>query len=267
MRYLFVLTLYFSQLSLPAQELFVYSEPASNMAAHSVGFRLKNLFQEGIINRITYSMQPEIMWGVSRKVMIHGEGYFSNRTGEFIPDGAGLYMKYRFYSRDDVHSHFRMAFTGRLSLSKAKIDFPVINLEGQNSGFALGWIGTFLKNKVSLSQGITFLHALDKSGRISPGIKSPEEGIEYNISVGKLLLPKNYVDYKQVNLNAMLELLGQTDPSSGNTNIDLGMAFQLILYSQARVDAGYRFGIIKRDAGTGEQGFLVRLEYNIFNAY
>ena len=54
------------------------------------------------------------------------------------------------------------------------------------------------------------------------------------------MLPKEYKDYKQTNLNLMLEFLNQYNLGSGKYYIDIAPAAQLIINSVARVDVGYR---------------------------
>ena len=105
--------------SASAQELYVFTEPASNMAAKSFGFRANNyLMKNNSTKKINYHLVPEIMWGVSKNVMIHAEAFLSNRNARFVSEGGGVYLKYRFYSVDEVHSHFRMALFGRYSFNK-----------------------------------------------------------------------------------------------------------------------------------------------------
>jgi hypothetical protein len=60
-------------LSSKAQELFSATEPASNMPARSIGFRLDNSLMDEInSSKINYHLIPEIRVGVSRKLMIQG---------------------------------------------------------------------------------------------------------------------------------------------------------------------------------------------------
>src|SRR4051812_45650446 len=92
------------------QELFVYTEPASNMPAHTIGLRATNwLMAEQESGRINYHLIPEVMWGVNKHLMVHAEGFISNRAGGLSPEGVGLYAKYRFYSKDTLYRHFRAA--------------------------------------------------------------------------------------------------------------------------------------------------------------
>ena len=110
MKYILLILIFFSS-RLNAQELFVFTEPASNMAAKSIGFRLNNyLMREPGKNN--YHLLPEIMVGLSKKIMVHGELFLSNRDNSFKYEGGSLYLKYRFFSIDDIHSHFRMAAYG-----------------------------------------------------------------------------------------------------------------------------------------------------------
>jgi hypothetical protein len=86
-----------------AQELFIFTEPASNMASKSIGFRLNNfLMPDKSTLRTNYHLVPEIMLGVSKKVMVHADVFFSNTNKKFIAEGGSIYAKYRFLSFDEV---------------------------------------------------------------------------------------------------------------------------------------------------------------------
>ncbi|MEO5944725.1 MAG: hypothetical protein ABIP30_13360, partial [Ferruginibacter sp.] len=129
------------------QELFVFSEPASNMATKSVGFRLNNNFERQDINgKYNYYLNPEIMWGASKKLMLHAEGYFNNSSSTFKATGGGVYGKYRFYSDDDVHTHFRLAAYGRLTYNNSVFTQRAIDFDGYNSGYEAGVVATKLLN-------------------------------------------------------------------------------------------------------------------------
>src|SRR5215831_15283881 len=70
-----------------AQELYPSSEPASAMSARSIGLRINNqLFplydapsdREGIESKTSYRLNPELMWGISKKWMVHLNLFASN---------------------------------------------------------------------------------------------------------------------------------------------------------------------------------------------
>src|SRR5688572_772663 len=119
-----------------AQELFSFTEPASNMPAKSIGLRLNNrLMEEG--TRSNYYLNPEIMYGLSRAIMMHADVYFSNDnpvgSGRNLNyNGAGYYIKYRLYSEDEVNSHLRVAAFARLAKSNLAVHHEAIDLFGFN---------------------------------------------------------------------------------------------------------------------------------------
>ena len=254
---------------LKAQELFVYTEPASNMAAKSIGLRLNNyLMKEQFVSKYDYHLVPELMWGVSKRIMIHGEGFFSNRSNSLKTEGGSLYLKYRFYSRDEVHSHFRMAAHIRGAFNNSHVHEPAIDLNGYNSGYEAGVIATKLINKFALSANGSFVHATDNSAgnKFLYGDQN-RNAIAYALSAGQLILPKSYINYEQTNLNAMVELLGQTNLNTGRSYIDLAPSIQFIFLSRMRLDLGYRFPMVQDLERSADKGFLVRFEYNFFNVY
>ena len=65
----------------------------------------------------------------------------------------------------------------------------------------------------------------------------------------------------------MIEFLGQSNLALGNSYVDMASVLQFIILSRMRVDLGYRFSLLNDLKRTASNGFLVRFEYNIFNAY
>ena len=253
-----------------AQELYVFTEPASNMATSSAGFRLNNYFMNEISSSKTdYHLIPEIMYGASKKLMLHGEFFFSNRSANSLSfEGGAVYVKYRFYSEDEVHSHFRMAAFGRYSLNNSAINEEAINLNGQNSGYETGLIATKLLNKFAFSATASLMHATDNSnGHTFYYGNGWRNAVGYTASVGKLLLPKEYTSYRQTNLNAMIEFLGQVNTASNRGYLDMAPSLQLIINSVARIDVGERIKLSGNLQRTAPGGTFVRLEYNLFNLF
>src|ERR1700761_9172965 len=80
-----------------SQELYVNTEPASNMATHSVGIRLEN---QGYFNpEYKTRTSLEVMYGASRSLMVHGTLHVSDyyHDSQHL-EGVSAYAKYRFLS-------------------------------------------------------------------------------------------------------------------------------------------------------------------------
>lgn len=266
-KFVLLLVLFYGKIS-HAQELFVFTEPASNMAARSVGLRLNNYLMHDIHTRKNnYHFLPEIMWGISKKVMVHGEAFLSNRDNSFTAEGGSLYLKYRFLSKDDVHNHFRMAAFGRASYNIGGIHQMAIDFFGHNSGYEGGIVATQLVNKVAISGSISALHATDNGDeKFLYGDKN-RTAVNYTLSIGKLMLPKEYTSYNQTNVNLMLELLGQSNTGTGDRYLDIAPAIQFIIASRMRVDLGYRYPLVDGLHRMAPKGYVFKLEYNLFNLY
>src|SRR6186997_55451 len=119
-----------SVLPVHGQELFVFTEPASNMPAHSLSGKItdKVVTNDKIYNRFSHRLMPQVMFGFSKKVMIHIGGTFSNmHTGNFRYESVNLYAKYRFLSKDEIHKHFRMAVFTEASATNAPFHYEEIN--------------------------------------------------------------------------------------------------------------------------------------------
>src|ERR1700761_3074106 len=120
-----------------AQELYVNTEPASNMATHSVGIRLEN---QGYFNPVYKDRTTlEVMYGASKNLMVHGSLYESDYyQSQQHFEGGSVYAKYRFLSVDSVQKHFRGAVFAKVSDINNPIPNQEITLEGDNSGLQSG---------------------------------------------------------------------------------------------------------------------------------
>jgi hypothetical protein len=263
----FVLTLFIS-LGASAQELFVFTEPASNMPAKSLGIRDMNAFMFEKDGKLNYHNMPELMWGINKKWMVHVQGFISNRQeGGLKAEGGSFYAKYRFLSKDDLKSHFRMAAYGRYSFNNADIHQQEIETMGHNTGYETGIIATQLLHKVAISSSLSYERALDNKPDYKFPTTESNSAMNYTLSVGKLMLPKVYKNYKQTNMNLMLELLGQRLNDNGKSYLDIASSVQFIINSQARVDIGYRKELYSNMKRTAPNGIVLKFEYTLFNVF
>ncbi|RDC56836.1 hypothetical protein DU508_06435 [Pedobacter chinensis] len=254
-----------SILNVHSQELYVFTEPASNMPTKSIGARLTN---EGMFNNPGFVSRtiPEVMIGFNKNLMMHAQAFLSDMDGQYRLEGGSLYGKYRFLSLDNVQSHFRAAAFGRISTSKRPTFTRDINLEGDNSGIQGGLIFTQLLHKLALSATLGYAHAFNDSEKQRAGMPEPNNMLSYSLSSGYLVLPVVYKDYRQPNFNVYFELLGKTDPGSGQSYLDLAPAIQMILNSTTRIDLGYRFQAAGNIANRYTKNmYLIRAEFNFFN--
>lgn len=267
MRYYFILILIFSSFQINAQELFVVTEPASNVPAGSIGVRLaQSLFKEQLKSGYNYHLMPEVTWGISKNWMIRTSAFVSNRNNELVTEGGSFYTKYRFLSTDDLHSHFRMAAFGRYSFNNADIHQEEIETMGHNTGFETGIVATQLIKKVAISSSISYERAYDnKPDYIFPENQS-NNATNYTLSIGKLMYPKKYTSFKQTNINLMLEFMGQTLNENGKSYLDAVPSIQFIINSQARIDFAYKQELYNSMLRSAPNGFYLNLQYNFFNA-
>jgi hypothetical protein len=269
MKQSFFIIILFLSLTGNAQELYSVTEPASNMAAGSISVRVDNSIMNEInSSKINYHLIPGIQVGVSKKLMMQGNVFFSNRNENLSYEGGSLYAKYRFLSNDAVQKHFRMAVFGRISYNNSDIHQEEINMYGHNSGFEAGVVATQLLKKVALSSSVSFLNATDNGNgnKFTYGSKN-DKAINYTFSIGKLMLPKEYEDYRQTNINLMVEFLSQVNTGSGKYYMDIAPSVQFIFNSQSRIDVGYRAELSSTLLRTAPNGFFVRLEHNLFNVF
>jgi hypothetical protein len=248
-----------------AQELYVFTEPASNMPTNAIGLRLTN--EGSIKEKYNNRSIAEVMVGANKNLMFHVQAFLSDMDGKYRLEGGSLYAKCRFLSLDGARSHSRAAFYARISTSKRPTYTSDINLEGDNSGAQGGLIFTQLIHKLALSATVGYSKANWRANKQLADLSAPGQMFNYSLSSGYLLLPFVYKNYNQPNFNLYLEMLGKTDPIDGNSYLDLAPAVQLILNSKTRIDLGYRFQITGNITDRYMKNmYLARVEFNFFNA-
>ncbi len=268
MKWISLYSLFIVAQNFTAQELFMVTDPASNIPANTLSVRvMQSVFKEQIKTGYNYHAMPEITYGISKNLMVRSTVFLSTRSNSIIAEGASFYAKYRFFSTDDVNSHFRMATFGRYSFNKADIHQDEIEIMGHNTGFETGIIATQLIKKVAISSSISFEKAFDnKPDYIFPSNQG-DNATNYTLSIGKLMYPKKYTSFKQTNVNLMLEFLGQTINQIGKSYLDVVPSVQFIINSQARIDLGYRQQLYNSMVRSAPNGVYFNLEYNFFNAF
>src|SRR5688500_8389633 len=119
-----------------SQELYVYTEPASNMPAKSLSAKITGKFVKGLhSNRTEQRIMPEVMLGLNKNWMIHAGVTFSDMYSSNVRwESVKLYAKYRFLSNDDVHKHFRMAAFAEVAHSVNPVYYDELSLDGDQSG-------------------------------------------------------------------------------------------------------------------------------------
>lgn len=254
-----------------AQELYVFSEPASNMPAHSISTKLTGHFvgRDERYGRFSQRYMPEIMFGLNKNWMVHVASTLSNmHTTNFRFESASIYAKYRFLSKDDIHKHFRMAVFADASVTRSPFHYDEITLMGDKSGVEAGIIATQLWHKLAVSATLSHTQVLDKS-RNDKVIYVPArnyQSLNYAVSAGYLLFPKEYTDYRQTNLNLYFELLGQRSLDRKKYFVDLAPALQLIFNSNAKLNIGYRFQVSNNMERMTNNSWLISFERTFLNA-
>jgi len=261
-----------TRLNAAAQELYVYTEPASNMPAHSISAKLTGNFiakNQSADNRFMQRYTPEVMIGVNKKLMWHIGGSFADmHTRNLRWESVYTYLKYRFISVDDVHKHFRMAAFADASYTRSPFEFDEVSLQGDKSGVAVGLIATQLINKLAVSATISHTQVLDGS-RNDKALYTPErnyQSVNYTFSAGYLLFPRNYTDYRQINMNLYAELLGQQTLDRSTHYWDLAPAVQFIFNSTSKINLGYRFQLNGTMERMSKESWLLSYEWAFLNA-
>ncbi|UFH45764.1 hypothetical protein LNP27_11615 [Flavobacterium galactosidilyticum] len=249
-----------------SQELFLVTDPASNVPANSLGVNvLQSFFKKESGSAYNYHLMPEVSYGINKNLMLRVSAFASNVDNNFVAEGGGVYAKYRFYSEDDINSHFRMAAFARYSFNNSTVNQEQIEIMGNNTGFETGIVATKLIKKLAISSSLSFEKAFDNtSNHIFPD-NFGSTATNYTLSFGKLMYPKKYTSLKQTNINLMLEFVGQTINENGKSYLDAVPVVQFIFNSQARLDLGYRKELINSMTRSSSEGFYFNLYYTFFN--
>jgi len=271
MRFFLTAILFLVVINTTAQELYPYTEPASNMPAKSLSIKTAAMFGKGVHgNNLEQRYSPEIMFGLSKKWMLHAGFTFSNMYEDFLYyESARLYAKYRFFSADDVHKHFRMAAFAMGAYSRNRLQHNELNLMGDHSGVQAGVVATQLWNKLAISGTASLVEVLDKkrNDKTVPQ-QYAFEALDYSLSTGFLVLPMVYKDYNQTNLNVYAELLGgrNLDWKYEKYFLDLATSIQLIFTSTSKLNLGYRFELKSDIYRNMKSSWMISYEYIFLNA-
>jgi hypothetical protein len=241
------------------------------MPARSMSVKMSGMFGKGVHgNRVEQRYSPEVMFGISKKWMLHAGFTFSNMYERFYYyESARIYAKYRFLSKDEVHKHFRMAAFATAAYSRNRLQHNELNLMGDHSGIQAGVIATQLWNKLAVSGTASLVEVFDKkrNDKTVPQ-QYAFESLNYSLSAGFLVLPVDYKDYKQTNLNIYAELLGgrNLDWKYEKYYLDLAPSMQLIFNSTSKLNLGYRFQLRSDIYRNMKNSWMISYEHIFLNA-
>ncbi len=257
--------------SATAQELYPYTEPASNVPAKSISAKLTAMFMRSERSgKIVQRHMPEISFGVSNKLMLKGSAGFGNMFEKgYRFEAVRLYGKSRFFSVDEVHKHFRMAAFGAATYSNNDLQYNEINLASDQSGVQAGVIATQLWNKFAASATVSWSEVLHpyRWDKVAPDYYA-YQAINFSLSTGYLLLPIEYKSYDQTNINLYTELLGSRNMAQKEERyfVDLAPSVQFIFKSTAKLNIGYRFQLKGDIERIGTNSFMISYEHLFLNA-
>jgi hypothetical protein len=273
----FLLVILFSCLTIynvSAQELYVFSEPASTMPANSFGVKYTSKFVEQETygkNLISSRHMFETAFGLSKKLMIHPSVTLSDMYTNSVTryESMGLYVKYRFLSIDEVHKHFRAAFYAKGVIGRNDLKYEELTVDGDHTAVQAGLIFTQLIHKLAISSTIGLTEVLNKERWLKyDGARHYSyQNFAYSLSAGYLLLPRQYKGFKQTNLNVYCEFMGGAAIDRSAGYFDMAPALQLIINSNSKVNVGYRFQLFGGAYRMAPSGLLVSYERSFLNAF
>lgn len=265
-----LLSFIFSLSTLEAQELYVFSEPASNMPAKAISLKYTGKFLENYHSGKTEQRQAlAAQLGLNKKWMVRVGTTLSDMYSYPVTkwESFNVYAKYRFLSKDDVHKHFRAAAFMEASYSKNDLYYDELSLEGDQSGVQAGLVFTQLLHKLAVSSTVSVTEVVHDQRRNDDSQQGlyPYAAFNYSLSAGYLLLPRKYLSYKQTNFNIYLELLGSNALDKRLYYTDLAPAVQLIFNSNTKVNAGYRFQLSGNMHRMATESLLISVETTFLN--
>ncbi len=240
----------FGFLPMVAQELYVFSDPASTKPARSIG--IKHSFQKMGGNTNRNNQYTQMQFGLSKKVSL----YLGTNYG-----GNDAYVQYRFFTKDAMYAHTRLAFYAKsIQTNRQAIHTSAVLLDGEESVNGVGLIATQLKHKWASSLSLGYVQKEKWSQHYG------RDAFQYSFSNGLLVYPKRYSSYGQTNVNLYLELLGQKLLSGRGQYLDAAPAIQMIFNSQAKLNLGYRFALLEKTNRMTNNSLYISLDYLFFNA-
>ncbi len=244
----------------------------------------------GIGSTLTLFVQPNFNnhhdYILPRNLLTHTHAgnqtnYFSQskvygRDYPYLFGGFYMYAKYRFFAHDEQQKHFRMAVYAEGSTTNLAHDEAEPGLDGDTKGYGGGIIVTQLLHRfaATLTGGIVLPgsysdYHYDRS--LVGTADSPDlytditygRAVNYKLSLGYLLYPRVYRDYKQVNISVYLELFGrsyeaakitrngfvaepQTPTLQKGNYVNMVPGIQAIINSNTRIDFSVGFDLINR---------------------
>ena len=232
-----------------AQELYVYSEPASIMPARSI--MLKQSFQQMEGSAIGQVLNTQLELSIQKKWMAHFGTNFKS---------ADFYTQYRFYSKDAIHVHTRLSWYAKAVSAGANPSEKAILLDGQQKVMGAGIITTRLQHRWASSLSLGWLY------RYTGNTDFNKNAFQYSWSNGLLLYPVKYKNYQQTNINFYLELLGQQSIQHSGQFLDIAPAAQFIFNSQAKLNFGYRMPLWDSMQRKSNHSYYMSFDYLFFNA-
>jgi hypothetical protein len=88
----------------------------------------------------------------------------------------------------------------------------------------------------------------------------------YSFSSGYLMFPKKYTSFNQPNFNIYCEFIGSSALDRNASFIDMAPALQVIINSNTKINAGYRFQLAGNAFRMANSGFLLSFERTFLNA-
>lgn len=271
---------------LPAQELYVYSDPASNVPARSLSVKYAGKAlrtTDAFLHSHTMSRHMlESSIGIRKQWMVRPvltiSDMYTDRKQKF--ESFGIYSKFRFLSLDEVHKHFRAAAFIKVVYSTNDLKYDELTGEGDQSAAQVGLILTQLVGKLAVSTTVALNEVLDEERWLKYG--GPRNfgysSLNYSISAGYLLFPRSYTSYQQTNVNLYVELIGSRALDRKAYFVDLAPALQLIVSSNTKINVGYRFQLdrfskayrmsyLKQGSGVVSPSILFSVERTFLNTF
>lgn len=265
MKNIFLIASLFIYGTLKSQELFLITDPASNIPKNALSINFTNSLFKDKKTFFNYHLMPEISYGINKNFMIRGSIFSSNRNNSLYFEGGSIMSKLRFFSIDDVHSHLRIGGYGRFSINRTEIHQEQIEILGHNSGFETGLIITKLNNKLAVNTTFSYEQIFNNQLNNTPITHPVNKALNYTLSIGRLVYPKKYNDFNQTNINLMVEIVGQKLNFDKKNYLDIIGVVQFIINSQSRIDIAYRNLLFSNMIRTAPNGIYLNFYYTFFN--
>lgn len=263
------------------QELFLTSEAASNEAKNRKVILLNTDFTS---TGQSYTPTFGLMYGISGKLTFMGKAFYSRNANEQFLGDIDLGSNYRFVSQDKRNFHYRISLMTHIRIPTEQAqsvnensvlydkDFSSSTIIGEyrtdNWVPYISFASTILENKFAANLQLNYAYTIPK------GDYKFGNYFMSGLAFGYLILPQEYKDYQDINLNFYFEpkayyfshnkIAGSELINSGGWEGQISTGIQFIFNSTTLIEIGYTKTFAEKNISIEKDVFFTSMKYLFF---